>query len=293
MDGVIVIDKPAGWTSHDAVNRMRRLAGTRRVGHLGTLDPLATGVLPLIVGRATRLAQFYARGDKVYDAVIRFGQATDSYDRDGVPTTERCDYRLDRQQIESLLEPFRGTFLQTPPPISAKKIGGRPAYQLARKNIPVNLEPVEVTVQRLDVVECEGTRLRIQLHCSAGTYLRGIAHELGRAAGCGAHLEELRRTAACGFSVEQARSFDELQQLASELRLEEVLIPGAQLLPEFPSEVVDRITASQIRNGRDFRVSPFRVRKGSRYVKALGEDGDLIAVGEAKLPNLYHPILVL
>jgi tRNA pseudouridine55 synthase len=293
MDGVIVIDKPAGWTSHDAVNRMRRLAGTRRVGHLGTLDPMATGVLPLIVGRATRLAQFYIRGDKVYDAVIRFGHATDSYDRDGAPITEHRDYTLDRLEIENLLAPFRGTFLQTPPPISAKKIGGRPAYELARKNIAVELEPVEVTVHRLDVIECEGTRLRIEVHCSAGTYLRGIAHELGQAAGCGAHLEELRRTAACGFSIDQARTLDALQQLASELRLEEVLIPGAQLLPEFPAEVVDQITASQIRNGRDFRVSPFRVRKGARYVKALGEDGSLIAVGEAKLPNLYHPILVL
>jgi tRNA pseudouridine55 synthase len=293
MDGVIVIDKPAGWTSHDAVNRMRRLAGTRRVGHLGTLDPMATGVLPLIVGRATRLAQFYIRGDKVYDAVIRFGHATDSYDRDGAPITEHRDYTLDRLEIENLLAPFRGTFLQTPPPISAKKIGGRPAYEWARKNIAVELEPVEVTVHRLDVIECEGTRLRIEVHCSAGTYLRGIAHELGQAAGCGAHLEELRRTAACGFSIDQARTLDALQQLASELRLEEVLIPGAQLLPEFPAEVVDQITASQIRNGRDFRVSPFRVRKGARYVKALGEDGSLIAVGEAKLPNLYHPILVL
>ncbi len=293
MDGVIVVDKPAGWTSHDAVNKMRRLAGTRRVGHLGTLDPMATGVLPLIIGRATRLAQFYIRGDKVYDAVIRFGHATDSYDRDGAPTTEHRDYTLDGQEIETLLAPFRGTFLQTPPPISAKKIGGRPAYELARKNIPVELAPVEVTVHRLDVIEGEGSRLRIEVHCSAGTYLRGIAHELGQAAGCGAYIEGLRRTAACGFSIEQARTLDALQQLAFEQKLVEVLIPAAELLPEFPSEVVDQVTASQIRNGRDFRVSPFRVRKGSRYVKALDEDGSLIAVGEARLPNLYHPILVL
>jgi tRNA pseudouridine55 synthase len=293
MDGVIVVDKPAGWTSHDAVNKMRRLAGTRRVGHLGTLDPMATGVLPLIIGRATRLAQFYIRGDKTYDAVIRFGHATDTYDRDGAPTAEHRDYTLDSHEIETLLAPFRGTFPQTPPPISAKKIGGRPAYELARKNIPVELAPVEVTVHRLDVIECEGSRLRIEVHCSAGTYLRGIAHELGQAAGCGAYLEGLRRSAASGFLIEQARTLEALQQLASEQKLVDVLIPAAQLLPEFPSEVVDQITASQIRNGRDFRVSPFRVRKGSRYVKALAEDGSLIAVGEARLPNLYHPILVL
>jgi tRNA pseudouridine55 synthase len=293
MDGVIVVDKPAGWTSHDAVNKMRRLAGTRRVGHLGTLDPMATGVLPLIVGRATRLAQFFMRGDKIYDAVVRFGHATDSYDRDGVPTTEHRECTLDSARIETLLAPFRGTFPQTPPPVSAKKIAGKPAYELARKNMPVVLEPVEVSVHRLDVLECEGSRLRIEVHCSAGTYLRSIAHELGQAAGCGAHLEELRRTAACGFTIEQARTLDALQQLAAGQRLSEALISGADLLPEFPAEVVDQITASQIRNGRDFRVSPFRVRKGSRYVKALAEDGSLLAVGEARLPNLYHPILVL
>ncbi|MEN6605288.1 MAG: tRNA pseudouridine(55) synthase TruB [Bryobacteraceae bacterium] len=293
MDGVIVIDKPAGWTSHDAVNRMRRLAGTRRVGHLGTLDPMATGVLPLVIGRATRLAQFYIHGDKVYDAAVRFGHATDSYDRDGTPTSEHREYALDRAHIETLLKPFRGTFLQVPPPVSAKKIAGKPAYQLARKNVAVNLEPVEVTVHRLEVLECEGSRLRIEVHCSAGTYLRAIAHELGQAAGCGAYLEDLRRLSACGFSIEQARTLEALEQIASGERLNEVLIPGAELLPEFPSEVVDQITAAQIRNGRDFRVSPFRVRKGSRYVKALDEAGSLIAVGEARLPNLYHPILVL
>jgi tRNA pseudouridine55 synthase len=293
MDGVIVVDKPAGWTSHDAVNKMRRLAGTRRVGHLGTLDPMATGVLPLIIGRATRLAQFYVRGDKVYDAVIRFGHATDSYDRDGAAISEHRDYTLDRARIDALLEPFRGTFLQTPPPISAKKVAGKPAYELARKNIAVELEPVQVTVHRLDVLECEGSRLRIEVHCSAGTYLRGIAHELGQAAGCGAYLDELRRLAACGFSIEQARTLETLQQLSAEERLLEALIPGADLLPEFPTEVVDQVTASQIRNGRDFRVSPFRVRKGSRFVKALAQDGSLLAVGEARLPNVYHPILVL
>ncbi len=293
MDGVIVVDKPAGWTSHDAVNKMRRLAGTRRVGHLGTLDPMATGVLPLIIGRATRLAQFYLHGDKVYDAVIRFGHSTDTYDRDGAPTSEHRDYTLDRDAIEAMLGSFRGTFPQTPPPISAKKIAGKPAYELARKNLPVELEPVEVTVHRLEVLECAADRLRVEVHCTAGTYLRGIAHDLGRAAGCGAYLEELRRTAACGFSIEQARTLEVLQQLSAEAKLTEALIPGADLLPDFPAEVVDHITAAQIRNGRDFRVSPFRVRKGARFVKAITQDGSLLAVGEARLPNLYHPILVL
>src|SRR2546422_2989061 len=136
LNGIVVVDKPEDWTSHDVVNRMRRLANTKKVGHLGTLDPIATGVLPLVVGRATRLAQFYARGDKVYEAVIRFGFATDTYDRAGVPSSpEMTPPPLDLAMIEPYLQPFRGKFMQTPPPVSAKKVGGRPAYELARKKI--------------------------------------------------------------------------------------------------------------------------------------------------------------
>ena len=132
MDGVIVVDKPEGWTSHDAVNKLRRLAGTRRVGHLGTLDPLATGVLPLVVGRATRLAQFLMRGDKTYDAVVRFGYSTDTYDRDGTPTSPVTEPAVEHAKLEEAVEAFEGLLMQTPPPVSAKKIGGRRSYHLAR-----------------------------------------------------------------------------------------------------------------------------------------------------------------
>src|SRR5271169_5316488 len=131
MDGVIVVDKPRDWTSHDVVNKVRRLAGTRRVGHLGTLDPAATGVLPLVLDRATRLAQFYSRNDKVYEGVIHFGYATDSYDADGTPTSPEVAVSLDRPQLELVLDSFRGELMQVPPPVSAKKIDGRPAYELA------------------------------------------------------------------------------------------------------------------------------------------------------------------
>jgi tRNA pseudouridine55 synthase len=293
MDGVIVVDKPAGWTSHDAVNRMRRLAGTRKVGHLGTLDPQATGVLPLVIGRATRLAQFYVRNDKVYDAHIRFGYSTDSYDKDGEPTSPVTEPHIDEEELDRALANFRGVFEQTPPPISAKKVAGTPAYKLARKQQPVELAPVRVEVYSLILLEHTGAEARLKVHCSGGTYLRSIAHDVGRILGCGAFLQDLRRTASGEFTLDQARTLEELGKLKDEGRLEEALISGARLLPEFPAETVDDHTAARIRQGRDFRVSPFRVRGAPKRVKALSQSGELIAIGEAVLPNLYHPILVL
>lgn len=292
MDGVFVVNKAEGWTSHDVVGKMRRITGVKRIGHLGTLDPLATGVLPLVIGRATRLAQFHVRADKVYTARIRFGFATTTYDRQGEPCSPPVDFVVTREQLDPLLDRFRGTFLQVPPAVSAKKIDGVPAYKLARRNIPVELKPVEVTLFALDLLACEGPEIVIRVHCSGGTYVRSLAHDLGQILGCGAHLTELRREASGEFRLEQARTIPEYEALAKDGRLSEALIPAALLLPEFPSECVDSITMGQIRQGRDFRVSPFRVQRGSRYVKALSPDGDLLAIGEVKLPNLYHPILV-
>lgn len=293
MDGVIVIDKPGGCTSHDVVNVLRRLAETRRIGHLGTLDPLATGVLPLMIGRATRLAQYFQRNDKKYDAVIRFGIETDSYDREGAITAEHPNFELTRERVERALEAYRGVFLQTPPPVSAKKVKGTPAYKLARKNVAFDLAPVEVTVHSLELVEITPDTARLRVHCSGGSYVRSIAHDLGRQLGCGAIVDELRRTASGDFTIEQARTLDELRSLAEQGRLAEAVIPAAKLLPEIPSEIVDAVTAGQIRQGRDFRVSPFRARGGERLVKAITRDGELIAIGEARLPLLYHPVVVL
>ncbi len=272
---------------------MRRIAGTRKIGHLGTLDPGATGVLPLIVGRATRLAQFYTRNDKTYEGVIHFGCSTDSYDADGEPTSSEVPITLDREELDRLLDRFRGEFDQVPPPVSAKKIAGRPAYELARKNQPVDLKPVKVTVHSIEILGIEGCEARVRVHCSAGTYLRSIAHDAGQALGCGAFLKDLRRTASGDFRLEQARTLDQLTELSADGRIAEALVPAIQLLPQFPSETVDTITAGQIRNGRDFRVSPFHIRPEARYVKAVTAQGELIAIGEARLPRLYHPILVL
>ena len=293
MDGVIIVDKAREWTSHDVVNKMRRLAGTRKIGHLGTLDPGATGVLPLVIGRATRLAQFFTRNDKTYEGVIHFGYSTDSYDMDGEATSPETAVTLERESLEALLGRFRGPLLQTPPPVSAKKIAGRPAYELARKGQAVDLKAVAVEVFDLQITAIEGCEAAIRLHCSAGTYVRSIAHDAGQALGCGAFLKSLRRTASGDFKIEQARTLDQLAMLAEEGRLAEALIPAAQLLPGFPAELVDSITVGQIRNGRDFRVSPFQTREGTRYVKAITPQGELVAIGEVRLPHVYHPVLVL
>ena len=195
--------------------------------------------------------------------------------------------------MKSLLQKFRGPFAQVPPPVSAKKIAGRPAYELARKQQPVDLKPVDVEVYALDLLTIAGCHASIRVHCSAGTYLRGIAHDAGQALGCGAFLQSLRRTASGDFKIDSARTLEQLAALAEAGQFHDAVIPAAQLLPNFPAEMVDALTAGQIRNGRDFRVSPFHIRPEGRYVKAVNAEGQLVAIGEARLPHLYHPVLVL
>jgi tRNA pseudouridine55 synthase len=293
MDGIIVLDKPQGISSHDAVQKMRRIAGIKRVGHLGTLDPIGTGVLPLVLGRATRLSRFFLNHDRSYEASIRFGFSTDTYDVCGEPTSEKQDVTLDRARLEELIEPFRGRLSQMPPPVSAKKIGGVPAYKLARKNMPVELEAVEVQVYEFTLGEIEGSLARVTVRCSSGTYLRSLAHELGQRLGPGAHVEALRRTAMGEFSLEMARTVEQLEALRQQGRLGEALLALTDVLPEIPTERVDAATAAQIGHGRDFRVSPYGNRKGSKQVKAVDPQGRLVAIAEARLPLLYHPIVVL
>ena len=293
MDGVIVVDKPEDWTSHDVVGKFRRIARTKKVGHLGTLDPIATGVLPLVVGRATRLAQFYTRSDKIYQGVVRFGWSTDSYDRAGKPTSEKRGVTVTPEDLAPLLEHFRGETLQTPPAVSAKKVDGRRAYELARKSIAVELEPVKVQIYELTLLSVEGPDATLRAHCSAGTYMRSIAHDLGRLLGCGAHLQDLRRLASGEFDIVQARTLAQLEALAAEDRLLDALVPAGQMLPGLPSVFIDDLTATQVRNGRNFRASPFRPLPASKLAKAVDAQGDLVAIGEAVLPNLYHPVVVL
>jgi tRNA pseudouridine55 synthase len=293
MDGVIVVDKPEGWTSHDVVARFRNIARTKRVGHLGTLDPIATGVLPLVVERATRLAQFYTRSDKIYEGLVRFGWSTDSYDRTGVATSPKTSMRVDAAELEALLERFRGEIAQIPPPVSAKKVAGQRAYQLARKDVAVELEPVTIQVYELTLLSVDGPDALLRAHCSGGTYMRSIAHDLGQAMGCGAHVHELRRLASGEFEIAQARTIPQLEALAADDRLIDVLVPAARMLPNLPCIYVDDVTVAHIRHGRNFPASPFRSEPASRLVKAVTREGDLVAIGEAVLPNLYHPVVVL
>ena len=229
MNGVIIIDKPAGWTSHDVVNRMRRILNQRSVGHLGTLDPLATGVLPLVVGNLTRLAQFYTASEKSYEGVIRFGFATNTYDADGEPVESdmgtaargcpegrRPD--LNSEQLQKLAVGFLGVIEQIPPPFSAKKIHGVPAYKLARKKEEVILKPVQVEIKEFVITSVEGDRAHFRARVSSGTYMRSVAHEMGQRIGCGAHLESLRRTAAAEFDIAQAHTLEEIESAANGYR---------------------------------------------------------------------------
>ena len=293
MNGVIVIDKPEDWTSHDVVAKMRRIARTKKVGHLGTLDPIATGVLPLVIERATRLAQFYTRSDKVYEGVVRFGWSTSSYDRAGEPTSEKVEVTIGAEQLEEALSHFRGEISQRPPAVSAKKVDGKRSYDLARQGKAVELEPVVIQVYELTVLELAGHEATLRVHCSGGTYMRSIAHDVGQLLGCGAHLTALRRTSSGEFTLAHSRTLQQLEDLALDDRLSEAMIPAADLLPAFPNVFVDEVTVSQIRNGRNFPASPFRSGPPTKYVKAVSRGGELIAIGEIVLPNLYHPAVVI
>ncbi len=292
MDGIVLIDKPGGCTSHDVVNRWRQLAGTKRVGHLGTLDPMATGLLALITGRATRLAQFFGGEEKTYLATIRFGFVSDTFDAEGeVVATGASTPGI--EAIERVAERFRAEFVQMPPPFSAKKIKGVPAYKLARAQKPVDLDPVRVFVRRLGIESLTGNDLHLTIACSAGTYIRSLAHDMGRELGCGAILKYLRRTELGCFSIARAKTLDELASLAQCGRLLDAVIPAGELLPQFPAEHFTEAAVACIRQGRDFRTSPFVVRPGAETIRALSRSGDLIAIGKMRMPNLYHPSVVL
>ncbi len=292
MNGLILIDKPGGLTSHDVVNRWRRLAGTKRVGHLGTLDPMATGLLVLVSGLATRLAPFFGKDEKTYQAEVTLGLTSDTYDAEGVITNTGCP----PPQVEAIgqaLSRFEGAFLQMPPPVSAKKVGGVAAYKLARNNVDFALKPVPVEVKDLTWQMLDYHRIGLEVTCTAGTYIRGIAHDLGRALGCGALLSKLRRTRVAGLSVDSAHSLEELAALAAAGQLAGAMTPMGAMLPELPAAYVDEDVERAIRQGRDFRTSPFTVPLGASTIRALSRFGELVAIGELRFPNVYHPKIVL
>ena len=246
MNGVLVVDKPSGPTSHDVVGRVRRALGTRRVGHTGTLDPLASGVLPLVIGQATRLAQFLVSDEKEYLADVQFGFATTTYDAAGTPEGDRAAV-VDLAGLDAALEAFRGTFRQMPPAFSAKKVDGTRAYELARAGRTPELRAVEVSVHRLEVVERRDSSARLLVGCSSGFYVRTLAHELGRRLGCGAHLAGLQRTRAGSFGLGDAVDLASVESDGAGAARR--MIALEDLLPSWPSAVLTELGARRAGHG--------------------------------------------
>jgi len=292
MNGVLIIDKPSGLTSHDVVSRVRRILGQRAVGHLGTLDPMATGVLPLVLGNMTRLAQFYLRSEKRYEGVIRFGIETDTYDAEGEPLGAPKQVPLTIEQLATLAKNFQGAIEQLPPPFSAKKIAGVPAYKLARKGREVPLQPVRVEVREFEITSLETDRACFRAHVSSGTYMRSIAHDLGKRAGCGAHLASLRRTAVAEFDLEHAHALEQLEEAArtGESSVEELLVHPRELLPAFPAVTASDEIAARIRHGQAVNLPDL---SRSREVKVFRGQRELVAISTRIAGTLFQPKIVL
>ena len=290
MNAVLIIDKPAGLTSHDVVNRVRRILGQRSVGHLGTLDPLATGVLPLVVGSLTRLAQFYTTSEKVYEGVMRFGFATDTYDAEGASTSPAQPVVLDAQKIEALAARFRGVIEQMPPPFSAKKIHGVPAYKLARRQKEVVLKPVQVEIKEFEILDVSADRVSFRARVASGTYMRSLAHDMGQHLGCGAHLESLRRTAVAEFEMADAHTLEQLAEAVANGGVENLFVHPRKLLPQLPSVTADEANAARIRSGRTVNLPEL---SRARQVKVFYGQKELIAIATRVAGTLFHPKIVL
>ncbi len=289
MNGLLVVDKPAGMTSHDVVNIVRRATGERSVGHLGTLDPMATGVLPLLLGKYTRLAQFLNMADKHYTGTIRFGWSTDTFDAEGEATSASQQLACTLERLRELALPFHGEIDQVPPVFSAKKINGVPAYKLARAGKEVPVKPARIHIHDFTLQSLEEDTASFAMHVSSGGYVRSVAHELGQLAGCGAHLASLRRTAAGPFTLANSIPLDALKQLLPET-IEERLISPRQLLPEMPSVIVDEPTAGRIRNGMQVNVPEF---SRAPRVKIFSSPRELLAIAQRVAGTLVQPIVVL
>ena len=293
ISGVLVLDKPRGPTSHDMVAVARRALGERRIGHCGTLDPMATGVLALAVGQATRLVQFLSSEEKHYDAVVAFGRDTNTYDATGDTVAESPD-RPGREALVSALARFRGTFAQLPPAYSAKKIGGVRAYRLARREdgATLDLKPVLVTVAQLDLLAFDGDRATLAMRVSAGFYVRSLAHDLGRALGMGATLEALRRTRAGAFGLEDAVTVETVAT-STAADLAGRMIPLSRLLPELPSLALAPAEAACARRGMDLPL-PGAWSGAPDLSRLLDDQGNLLALAvPAKRPGFLHPSVVL
>jgi tRNA pseudouridine55 synthase len=289
MNGLLVLDKPAGVTSHDVVAIVRRATGEKSIGHLGTLDPMATGVLPLLLGKYTRLAQFFGQAEKDYTGHIRFGYATDTFDAEGAAAAEPRPLTQSLEELRALSIGFHGEIDQLPPIFSAKKINGVAAHRLARAGVEVQVKPARITIHNFELTSLQGDTAAFAISVSAGGYVRSVAHELGQLAGCGAHLSSLRRTRAGAFTLKQAITIDQLKA-ASVTELEGLLPHPRTLLPEMPSVTVDDQLAGRLRNGMQVNLPDF---SQAQLVKVFTAPTELLAIGRRIAGTLMQPIVVL
>lgn len=290
MNGLLIVNKPAGITSHDVVSRVRKLTGESSVGHLGTLDPMATGVLPLLLGRFTRLAQFFKQDGKRYSGIIRFGSATDTYDADGECVGARVEPSVSVEEIRQLAARFRGAIDQMPPPFSAKKLHGVPAYKLAREGKSVELRSVPIEVRHFEILDYEPPDASFEIEVSSGGYIRSIAHDLGRQAGCGAHLARLCREQAGECTLRQAAPLEQIAEWAREGSLAEHLPHPRLLLPQMPSVTVTMGTAVHLRNGMACNLADY---SDAPLIKIFTSQRELFGIGRRLAGTLMQPMVVL
>jgi len=289
MNGLLIVDKPSGMTSHDVVSIVRRATGEKSIGHLGTLDPMATVVLPLLLGKYTRLAQFFGQAEKSYTGTIRFGFATDTFDAEGEAAGEPVALGLGLEELRGLAKHFDGAMNQMPPVFSAKKIGGVPAHKLARAGKDVPVKPARITIHSFELTGLDGDVAGFAMSVSAGGYVRSVAHELGQMAGCGAHLASLRRTQAGVFGLAQSIPLEELKRMSVE-EIEARMPHPRSLLPEMPSVMVDEQTAGKIRNGMQVNVPEF---SDAVLVKVFSGPRELLCVAKRVAGTLVQPIVVM
>jgi tRNA pseudouridine55 synthase len=282
-------------TSHDVVNRLRKITGERAIGHLGTLDPMATGVLPLLMGKYTRLAQYFSAAEKSYCGDIRLGFATDTYDADGEPAGPDCwpegSQAITLDRVRAASARFHGEIEQMPPQFSAKKIDGQPAYKLAREGKPVELKPVKIRINAFEIVALEAPVASFTIDISSGGYVRSVVHELGQDLGCGAHLSRLRRTQAGMFTLEDAHTLEELEARAGKSdALEAACVHPRALLPEMPSVSADTNALGRLRNGAQANLPEF---SAAPLVKVFAGPRELAAIAKRVAGTLFQPVVVM
>lgn len=276
ISGVLVVDKPVGMTSHDVVEAIRRGSGIRRAGHTGTLDPRASGVLVILIGPAVRLSEYVSASDKRYQAIIRLGSSTDTFDSEGKFVRSDQPVNVTEEQFEKILKQFEGEIEQTPPPYSAVKVGGRRAYDMARQGEEVELAPRKIQVHHLEVLEWAPPEVVVDVHCSSGTYVRSLANDMGNALGTGAYLVGLRRTKSGRFSLRDATPLRKLQEAFQAGNWYQYLIPAAEALADWPAVELNPDEVEEVRHGH--RVKAAVGAAQPELVRGVSAAGELIAL---------------